>query len=195
MKVKNLVCMTVAALTTTVALAQPQTSLDVTKGPEKTTAAGTTTVTATIVAIEPATRTVTLKDGAGKVIRLEVGDETRNFDQLKVGDVVTTVYTKAISVSLAKKGGPRSGTQRLIQERAASGEKPGGTVGREVTVMADVVSVSPKLKTITVKGPQGSDVDLIVENPEQLKNIRKGDHVEVVYTESVAISVTPASTK
>ncbi|MFP3568229.1 hypothetical protein [Paraburkholderia sp. SIMBA_030] len=61
--------------------------------------------------------------------------------------------------------------------------------------MADVVSVNTKSKTIIVKGPQGSDVDLIVENPEQLNNIRKGDHVEVVYTESVAISVTPGGAK
>lgn len=193
MKQRRLMFISVVALITCAAHAQPQTSVDVTKGPEKTTASGTTTVTATIVAIEPAIRTVTLKDRSGEVIRLEVGEETRNFDQLAVGDVVTTVYTKAISVSLAKTGGPRSGTQRLIHERAASGAKPGGTVGREVTVMADVVSVDPKAKAITVKGPAGSDVDLIVENPDQLKNVRKGDHVEVVYTEAVAISVTPGT--
>jgi hypothetical protein len=93
-------------------------------------------------------------------------------------------------VSLAKTGGPRSGTQRLIQERAASGAKPGGTIGREVTVRADVVSVDQKANSITVKGPSEADVDLLVENPDQLKNIRKGDQIEVTYTEAVAISVT-----
>ena len=35
-------------------------------------------------------------------------------------------------------------------------------------------------------------VDVIVEDPEQMKNVRKGDQVEVVYTEAVAISVTPS---
>lgn len=193
MKAGSLLFAVVIVLMTCPVFAQPQTSIDVTKGPEKTTASGTTTVTATIVAIEPATRTVTLKDKSGKVMQLQVGDETRNFDQLAVGDTVTTVYTKAISVSLVKTGGPRSGTQRLIQERAASGAKPGGTIGREVTVMADVVSVDQRANAITVKGPSGADVDLIVENPDQLKNIRKGDHIEVMYTEAVAISVTPGS--
>lgn len=193
MKAGSWLFVAVTVLMTCPAFAQPQTSIDVTKGPQKTNASGTTTVTATIVAIEPATRTVTLKDKSGKVMQLQVGDETRNFDQLAVGDTVTTVYTKAISVSLAKTGGPRSGTQRLIQERAASGAKPGGTIGREVTVRADVVSVDQRANAITVKGPSGADVDLVVENPDQLKNIRKGDQIEVVYTEAVAISVTPGS--
>jgi hypothetical protein len=38
-------------------------------------------------------------------------------------------------------------------------------------------------------------VDVIVEDPEQMKNIRKGDQVQVVYTEAVAISVTPGMSK
>ena len=38
-------------------------------------------------------------------------------------------------------------------------------------------------------------VDVIVEDPEQMKHIRKGDQVEVVYTEAVAISVTPGTNK
>jgi hypothetical protein len=48
---------------------------------------------------------------------------------------------------------------------------------------------------VTLKGPQGNTVDVIVEDPEQMKNIRKGDQVEVVYTEAVAISVTPGTNK
>ncbi|MEX3935353.1 hypothetical protein AB4Y32_26755 [Paraburkholderia phymatum] len=175
------------------ALAQPQTSVDVTKGAGSATVAGTSKVTATVVAIEPATRTVTLKDSKGKVIQLEVGEEARNFDQLKVGDIVTTEYREAMSLSLSKTNGPRSATQRLIEERASPGAKPGGTIGREITVMADVVSVDTKAKTVTLKGPQGNLVDVQVEDPEQMKNVRKGDQVEIVYTEAVAITVTPGA--
>ena len=61
--------------------------------------------------------------------------------------------------------------------------------------MADVVAVNAKAKTVTLKGPQGNTVDVIVEDPEQMKNIRKGDQVQVVYTEAVAISVTPSTNK
>jgi hypothetical protein len=195
MNVKCLFVVAAVAVTAYPAFAQPQTSVEVTKGTDNATVTGTAKVTATIVAIAPETRTVTLKDKRGKVVEVEVGEEARNFDQLKVGDVVTTEYREAMSLSLTKTSGPRSATQRLIEQRSAPGSKPGGTVGREITVMADVVAVNSKAKTVTLKGPQGNTVDVIVEDPEQMKKIHKGDQVEVVYTEALAISVTPGMSK
>jgi hypothetical protein len=81
-----------------------------------------------------------------------------------------------------------------MEQRSSPGAKPGGTIGREITVMADVLAVNAKAKTVTLKGPHNT-VDVIVEDPEQMKNIRKGDQVQVVYTEAVAISVTPGMSK
>lgn len=195
MKIKIFLVVAAVAMLARPALAQPETSVEVTKGTGTATVVGTATVTATIVAIDPATRTVTLKDKRGRVVDLEVGEEARNFDQLKVGDVVTTEYREAMSLSLTKASGPRSSSQRLIEQRSAPGAKPGGTIGREITIMADVVALNAKAKTVTLKGPQGNMVDVIVEDPEQMKHIRKGEQVEVVYTEAVAISITPSTNK
>jgi hypothetical protein len=195
MKVVNFLLAATLALAAHGALAQPQTSVDVSKGMGNASVAATSTVTATVVAIAPATRTVTLKEKSGRVFEVQVGEEARNFDQLKVGDIVTMEYRKAISLSLEKTSGPRSATQQIIEKRAAPGEKPGGTIGREVTVMADVISVNAKSKTVVLKGPEGNTVDVIVEDPEQMKHIRKGDQVKVVYTEAIAISVTPGASQ
>jgi hypothetical protein len=195
MKANHVVVAMVVLMASCPALAQPQTTVDVTKAPGSATVVGTAKVTATIVAIEPETRTVTLKDAKGKVVQVQVGEEARNFDQLKIGDVVTTEYREAISLSLSKTSGPRSATERVIEKRAEPGAKPGGTIGREVTVMADVISVNSKEKTVKLKGPQGNVVDVYVEDPEQLKRVHKGDQVQVVYTEAVAISVTPGTVK
>jgi hypothetical protein len=167
----------------------------VTKGAESATVTGTKTVTAKVVAIDSTTRTVTLKDKKGRVVEVQVGEEARNFDQLKIGDVVTTEYRESMSLSLTKASGPRSASERTIEQRSAPGAKPGGTIGREVTIMADVVAVNPKTETVTLKGPQGNTVEVIVQDPEQMKNIRKGDQVQVVYTEALAISVTPSASK
>jgi hypothetical protein len=195
MKVKKLLVIAALAMMACPALAQPQTSVEVTKGTDKATVTGTTTVKATVVAIDPTTRTVTLKDKRGRVVEVQVGEEARNFDQLKIGDVVTTEYRESMSLSLTKASGPRSASERTIEQRSAPGAKPGGTIGREVTIMADVVAVNPKTETVTLKGPQGNTVEVIVQDPEQMKNIRKGDQVQVVYTEAVAISVTPSTSK
>ena len=80
-------------------------------------------------------------------------------------------------------------------ERAPLGAKPGGTLGREVKIVADVVAVNPKTRTVTLKGPKGNTVDLKVEDPAQFANIKMGDQVDAVYTEALAISVEPAAKK
>jgi Cu/Ag efflux protein CusF len=174
-----------------VALAQPETSSHVASGVGAVMATKTTRATATVIGIDAATRTVSLKNRQGKVTDLHVGDDVHNFDQIRKGDVVSVEYTEALSVSMVRQSGIRSSIERETAERAQPGDKPGGTIGREVTVTADVVKVDAKSGTVTLKGPKGRQVDVHVNDPQQLKAIRRGDQVQAVYTEALAISVTP----
>ena len=64
-----------------------------------------------------------------------------------------------------------------------------------MTVTADVVAVNAAAKTVTLKGPKGHTVDLMVDDPDRLKKIKKGDRVEAVYTEAMAVSVQPETAK
>jgi len=176
--------------------AQPEVKTDVTRGDGKVTATGSAKVVATITAIDAPTRKVTLKTKAGKVVDMNIGDEARNFDQLRVGDVVTVEYNEALSLSLKKGGGAQTTlTEKPIEQRAEAGAKPGGMVGREVRATAQVVAVNKETNTVSLKGPKGHVVDVKVDDPDQMKNIKKGDHVEAVYTEAVAVSVTPGTGK
>ena len=63
-------------------------------------------------------------------------------------------------------------------------------MGRQVTVVADVVAVDKEKQLVTLKGPKQT-VDLKVRDPKQLALIAKGDQVEATYTEAVAIVVSP----
>ena len=65
-------------------------------------------------------------------------------------------------------------------------------VGRQVTIVADVIDVSPATKTITVKGPKGNIVELEVQNQDHFKVVKKGDQIEANYVEAVAVSLEPA---
>ncbi|CAG9178356.1 hypothetical protein CURE108131_20320 [Cupriavidus respiraculi] len=175
------------------AQAQPDTRMDVQRTPGKTTMTGTATVKATIARIDAPTRTVTLKTHTGRVVDLKVGEEARNFDQLRVGDMVTVEYREALAMSLEKGSGPLSVQTRPIEERSAPGARPGGMIGQEVTVVADVVAVSPSKHAVTLKGPGGNVVDLLVDDPSQLASVKKGDRVKAVYTEAIAVAVQPAA--
>jgi hypothetical protein len=198
MKSKKILIAAAAMLAVTAgsAMAQPETKVDVKRAPGQVTVGGTAKVMATVVSIEPATRTVSLKDKKGKVVSLVMGEDARNFDQLRVGDMVTAEYKEAITLTLKKGGGGKSAvSERESMDRSLPGAKPGGTAAREVTILADVVAVNSKTRMVTLKGPKGNTLDLMVDDREQLKNIKKGDQVEAVYTEAVAISVEPAGKK
>lgn len=177
----------------TAGFAQSDPQVAVTSAPGKVSASGTVKTVSTVVGIEADTRTVWLKDGKGKVVQVAVGEEARNFDQLKIGDVVTAEYSEAITVTLKKGGKPLAANEHQSLERTPAGAKPGGTIGREVTIIANVTAVNHQTGMVTLKGPQGNSIDLAVRDPDQLKLIKKGDQMEVVYKEAVAISVEPKS--
>ena len=190
---------TVAMLAATVVFAAsaqqaPTTSSSVAVAPGKAVATTTTTASAVIVSIDATYRIVTLKTASGKVVEVVAGPEVKNFDQLKVGQKVKAAYSEALSLELKKGGGkPLTMTEKGGAASAAAGAKPGAAGARQVTILADVVKVDTKTHLVTLKGPGGNSVDLHVEDPEQLKNIKKGDQVEAVYTEAVAVTVEPVA--
>lgn len=162
------------------------------KGPGVAGAAQTVTIAATITAIDAKTRAVTLKGPQGREVTLTAGPEVRNFAQMKVGDAVDVQYVEALTLELKKGGGKTvQKSEAAGAMRAKEGAAPGGAIGRQVTVIADVVAVDPATQTVTLKGPQRT-VDLKVRDPKQFALVAKGDQVEATYTEAVAIAVTPA---
>lgn len=151
-------------------------------------------IQATVTAIDKEKRTLTLKGPQGNTRTLKVGPEARNFDQVKVGDMLTVSYVEALTIKLEKAEGAKPGktvTEEL--KRAAPGEKPGGMVSSQTTIVGTVVAIDGRTKMVTVQGPEGGEVDIKAEDPAKLKHLKIGDLVRATYTEAMAISVkTPA---
>jgi hypothetical protein len=189
----------IAAALAATALAQPPSPAAgavVTSEPGKASIVRAAEISAQVVAIDKATRTVTLKGPQGKVVDIVAGDEVKNFDQIKLGDFVVARYVQALTLELRKtkvKAGEPTVTEGAA--RAKPGERPAVAGAREVTAIADVIGVDAKKSTITLKGPRGNVVTLNVQNPDQFKVVKKGDQVEVTYTEALALSVEPAPKK
>ena len=168
----------------------PTTTSGMATAPGKAVATEVTKGSALVVGIDAATRTVSLKVASGKVFEVVAGPEVKNFDQIKVGDKVHAEYVQALSLELKKSGSTiREEIDKSAAVHAPLGDKPGAAAGRQVTVLADVVAVDTKHHMVTLRGPKGNLVDLHVPDPEQLKNIKKGDQVEAVYAEAVAVMV------
>lgn len=160
--------------------------------PGKVAMAGLVKASALVTGIDKTTRTVTLKRANGLSFDVICGDEVKNFDQIRLGDEVVIRYVQALTLEVKKNSGLRERVESTDSARAAAGEKPAGAIGRTVTILADVIEVNPKKKTITVKGPKGNIVELAVENPDHFKVVKKGDQIQADYVEAVAVSVEPA---
>jgi hypothetical protein len=161
--------------------------------PGKATVARTVEVSAQVLAIDKATRTLTLKSPKGEVVDVVAGEEVRNFDQIKVGDNVVARYVAALTLELKKtKVAAGDPTVREGMAKAQPGERPAVAGARQITAIADVTAVDPQKSTITLKGPRGNVMTLNVLNPDQFKVVKKGDQVEVTYTEALALTVEPA---
>lgn len=166
-----------------------QGAVAVKKAPGMVAAAHTIKLTATITAIDPKTREVTLKGPEGNEVTVEAGSHVKNFAQMKVGDQVNAEYIEALSIELKKGGGQPVGVTRSADAGSAkAGKMPAGAAGRKVTVVADVVGLDPQTQTVTLRGPQRT-VDIKVADPEQFKLIAKGDQVEATYAEALAMKV------
>jgi len=148
--------------------------------------------TATVKAVDKANRLVTLEGPEGNQFVVQAGDKVRNFDQIKVGDLVVVEYLEALTLELKRGTGQvRERVEREAAGRAQPGQAPGAAAGRQVTVVANVIAVDPAKQTVRLRGPQRT-VDLKVRDPEQLKLVKVGDQVEATFTEAVAIALEPA---
>jgi hypothetical protein len=171
-----------------------QSTSTVTTSPGSGKAVQTIKTTATVVGVNPSTRLISLKRADGQIVEVQAGEEVKNLDKIKVGDIVNVEYTQALSIDL-KKGGVGSAhrTESAELNRAPPGGQVAATAGKRVTVLADVIAVDVKNKVITLRGPDDKVVDLKVQDPEQVKRVKKGDQVQAVYTEALAVSVQPAA--
>jgi hypothetical protein len=149
------------------------------------------TMTSKVISVDEASREVVLEGRNGGRRTIVAGPDVRNLSQVKPGDLVNATYSQAVAIELKKGGtGVRSADVKEDASRAKLGETPGGTVRRQVTLVGTVEEVDRANRLVSVKGPHGNIVDVAVSE-ETLGVAKVGDQVELVYTEALAIAVTP----
>ncbi len=139
-----------------------------------------------MTAIDPATRTVTLKTEDGQMTDVVAGSAVKNFDQIKVGDVVKATYTESIAFQVVPEGTAGGASQ-------SANRIPGGAqIDQQVTTSFKVSSVDPATNTLWVTLASGNTKKIQVQDPkaqERLKTLKPGNVVAVTYTESMAIQL------
>jgi hypothetical protein len=151
-----------------------------------------TTVTATIEAIDKGGRVITLKGSSGRVVEVAAPAEMQGFNTLKVGDRVTATYFEAVALSVRKPGTPAASSTPVTTTRRKD-RTPGSETRRQQTFTVGVESVDQTAASLTVRESKGRQITLSVRDPRELQNIKPGDSVDVTYYESLLIKVERAA--
>jgi Cu/Ag efflux protein CusF len=146
----------------------------------------------TVKAIDPATRTVTVQTEDGRQVPIQCGEGVRNFDQIKVGDVVKAAAIDRVAVSLGKGSGASvadAAGKGRITARAPEGARPGILVADTEEISAKIESIDAEKRTVALKGPQGRVVPITVGPDVDLAAAKVGDEVTLRVTKGIAMWV------
>ena len=147
-------------------------------------------ITAEVLAIDKEGRILTLLGPKKNVVDLEVGEEARNFDQIRVGDQLKITYYESVALDLGKPGTQPDAAAGLVAARSAKGEKPGGYAVGAVDVSASVVGIDKKKRALTLELPEGNVVTTEVDKSvKAFDTLKVGDAIHARLTKAIAISV------
>lgn len=150
----------------------------------------TVSATATVIAIDPALRAVTIEH-SGRLVTIFVDPKVPDFDELKVGDAVKTEYVESVALRVQA----HDGEPRIQNSAKVNTDTPDDGVAavEKTEVISDILAIDQTAKTITVVGPQGHEVTMpVAGHDKELKKIKVGDQVVVTYTKAVAVSIQKA---
>ena len=155
-----------------------------------------TRTTATVTAIDSANRAVTIQGEHGPVT-IQVSPDVKNFGNLKVGDRVNISYYQGTAAAIVKGG--KKVTDPAVSTFAqgnSPGMSPSGVIGASATVTVKIQDVNLPTNTVAFTQSDGTTHIVQVRTPEMqqfIRTLKRGDTVQVTFTDSVAVSVLPAT--
>ena len=138
----------------------------------------------TVLSVDVAKRTVTIRGPKGNVETLDVPQESQNLDKVKQGDRFKLRYIEAVAVGIAKGGAPEQSESRDVKV-SPKGGTPGGMIVRTQKRSVMIDAVDYKNRYIAVRGTSGQTQALKVAEDVPIEQISAGDRVSIVYTQAV----------
>jgi len=164
--------------------------------PGKVAATRTQRMTATVKAIDLATRTVTLQDPSGAAQTIQIEPQVKRLGEVAVGDTVEVDVEQDLVLELQSAGTETvPPTVVAVGDRAAQDQAPGGVVAAGVQATVTVTAIDSGDRMVSLQGPGGT-LYRVKAGPEvKLEKLKVGDRLLATYIEAVAIKLEKASTK
>ncbi len=152
----------------------------------------TETTTATIREVDLKTRSVVLRGDDGSTLRVFVPQEFTRLNELRIDDTVTITYYESIVYQLRRRRAPKPPVSEEVAVSETTASLPGATLSHQMTERVTVKAVDRDAPSITVTDQHGRTVSRHVERASDLDGVKRGDHIDITYTEAVLATVTRA---
>jgi len=149
----------------------------------------TVDMSAKVITIDAENRKLKLLRTDGKEITVSLGKEAVNFDQIKVGDMVSATVAEELIVSVNKQGVSTEEGAAGIIATAPKGQKPGAIMAETFVVTAKVVEIDQDKRTATIQFKDGKTKTIAVRDDIDLSKHKIGEQVVFQITEMIAIKV------
>ncbi len=161
--------------------------------PGKVEAKRTMRITATVYAIDPERRIVTLQNDLGGIETMKVGPDVKRLQDFAVGDTVVIDYDQGLVLEFQPAGTEFvPPTAVAVGERAGSGKTEVGARAMGVQGTVTVTAINAKKRVVTLRSP-GENVYKVKAGPGvKLDKLKVGDKLLATYVEAVAIRLEKA---
>ena len=149
----------------------------------------TYTLSATVAALDVASRQVTLATPDGRRKTVKCGPEIINFNQIHVGDRVQAMVTSELALALADANAQPMGASHAQVVLAPKGAKPGGILTETQEYIATVTAINLRRREATLRLPDDTTRTFLVRKDVDLSQRRVGEKVAVRVTVAMALSV------
>jgi len=151
------------------------------------------TANATVTALEPEQRLITLRRVDGSMFTVEAGPAVRNYDQIAVGDTLRVRYHEALAATKQGEGATTSPAEAAFAAgRAKPGANPGGGVGFAARARVRIESIDREHDIVVYSLDSGELRSIRAVRPEGrsfIANLKVGDIVQFDYTKSLALAI------
>lgn len=147
-------------------------------------------LTTVVDAIDREARTVTLKGPQGNTRTIQAREDSDNIDRIEVGDNVDVEFVQHMSIEVFANDGMEPGSGVMTASGVnKEGETPAGMEMITTVTTATVEAIDIEANTFKLKWPDGSIMEYVAQDPENLKKADVGDLVVTSYTEAIALSL------
>ncbi|QGW79311.1 hypothetical protein GPJ81_22290 [Pseudomonas alkylphenolica] len=150
-------------------------------------------VVTNVLAIDKDKRVVTVAGPKDSQVPIQLSEQAKALDNLKVGDRVNVHVTRSVATVLDTTvgGEPGASKEAGVIRATKDNPNPGGEAFRQIKITSKITKIDLKTHEVTLLPPEGPQKVVKVEDPElqkKMDKLKEGQTVDLIYTDVLKIT-------